>query len=76
MVLEQYSDNSKTGDAQYMKGRTLLQLGKRDAAAKEFRDVYAKYPDSEVAAAAKDQLKQLGLSVGAPAARRRTAKSR
>jgi tol-pal system protein YbgF len=64
-VLEQYSENSKTSDAQYMKGLSLLKMGKRDAAAREFRDVYAKYPGTEVAAHAKDQLRQLGLSVGA-----------
>jgi tol-pal system protein YbgF len=63
-VLEQYSENSKTPDAQYKKGLSLLKLGKRDAAAREFRDVYAKYPGTENAANAKDQLRQLGLSVG------------
>ena len=63
-VLEQYSDNSKTKDAQYLKGLTLVQMGRRDAAAKEFRDLYAKYPGEEIAAKAKEQLKQLGLSVG------------
>jgi tol-pal system protein YbgF len=69
-VLEQYSENSKTPDAQYMKGRTLVQMGKRDAAAKEFRDIIAKYPDNGIAAQAKDQLKQLGLSVGTTPRRR------
>jgi len=70
-VLEQYSDNSKTPDAQYLKGMTLLKMGKRDSAAKEFRDVYAKYPGTEIAAEAKAQLKQLGLSVGTAASKKR-----
>ena len=70
-VLEHYPDNSKTPDAHYMKGLSLLQAGKRDAAAREFREVYTKYPDSSLAAQAKDQLKQLGLSVGSAASKSR-----
>ena len=70
-VLEHFSDNPKTPDAQYMKGMTFLKMGKRDSAAKEFRDVYAKYPGTETAANAKAQLKQLGLSVGTAASKRR-----
>ncbi len=70
-VLEQYSENSKTPDAHYMKGLSLLKMGKRDAAAREFREVYAKYPDLEVAAQAKEQLKLLGLPVGATSKRTR-----
>ncbi len=62
-VLEHYGDNNKTGDAQYMKGMSLLGLGKNDSAAREFRDVYMKYPDTEIAAKAKARLKELGLSV-------------
>ncbi len=71
-VLERYQENPKTQDAHFKKGLTLLQMGKRDAAAREFRDIYSKYPDTQIAAQAKDQLKQLGLSVGSPAARRST----
>jgi tol-pal system protein YbgF len=71
-VLEQYTDSSKTPDAHFMKGMTLLKLGKRDAAAREFRDVYAKDPTSEIAARAKEQLKLLGLSVGTTSKRKRS----
>ena len=39
-VLEHYTENNKTADAQYMKGMSLLGLGKNDSAAREFRDVY------------------------------------
>jgi TolA-binding protein len=71
-VLEQYTESSKTLDAHYMKGMTLLKTGKRDAAAREFRDVYAKDPTSEIAARAKEQLKLLGLSVGTTSKRKRS----
>src|SRR5258706_2620103 len=49
-VLEHYSDNNKTADAHYMKGLSLLGLGRNDSAAREFRDVYTRYPDTDVAA--------------------------
>jgi len=69
-VLEQWPDNSKTIDAHFMKGMSLLKMNKRDAAAREFRDVYNKHPDSELAPRAKEQLKLLGLSVGASSKKR------
>jgi tol-pal system protein YbgF len=72
LVLEQYSDDNKTPDAHYMKGRCLMEMGKNDSAAREFRDVINRYPDSQVAAQAKARLKDLGLSVGsAPPAKSR-----
>jgi tol-pal system protein YbgF len=67
-VLEHYPDGSKTADSHLMKGLSLVQEGKRDAAAREFRDVLTRYPDSEAAGKAKSQLKALGLSPGSPAA--------
>ena len=67
-VLEHYPDGNKTADAHLMKGLSLVQEGKRDAAAREFRDVVARYPDSEAAGKAKSQLKALGLSPVGPAA--------
>jgi tol-pal system protein YbgF len=70
-VLEQFSENSKTPDAHFMKGMSLRKMEKRDAAAREFREVYTKYPDSEVAAPAKEQLKLMGLSVGPTSKRSR-----
>lgn len=62
-VLEQYTENNKTPDAQFMKGMSLLGLGKNNAAATEFRDVYKNYPDTEVGAKAKAELKKMGLNV-------------
>jgi tol-pal system protein YbgF len=67
-VLEHWSDNNKTPDAHYMKGLSLMAMGKNDSAAREFRDVYTRYPDTEVAGGARARLKEMGLSVGgAPA---------
>jgi tol-pal system protein YbgF len=70
-VLEHYSANSKTAPAHYKKGESLLALGKRDAAAREFRDVVSHYPDSDVAPKAKLQLRDLGLSSAPPPAKPR-----
>jgi tol-pal system protein YbgF len=70
-LLEQYSENGKTADAHYMKGLSLRKMEKRDAAAKEFREVIAKYPDSELVPNAKEQLKLMGLSAGAAKRTRR-----
>ena len=63
-VLEHYSDNPKTAAAHFWKGKTLLSMGKRDAAAKEFREVVNKYPSSDVVQAARTELRNLGLSSG------------
>lgn len=64
-VLEHFQDNSKTADAHLMKGRSLMALGKRDAAAREYREITTRYPNSEAAPKAKTLLKELGLSTGA-----------
>ena len=63
-VLEHYSENPKTADAHLWKGRTLLAMSKRDAAAKEFREIVSKYPTSDAAPQAKTELRNLGLSTG------------
>jgi tol-pal system protein YbgF len=73
-VLERYPDNSKTLDAMYMKGRALFQMGERTKAAEEFRAVYSRAPRSEIAAKARAQLTNMGLSVSSPATRRTTKK--
>jgi tol-pal system protein YbgF len=63
-VLERFPDGNKTADAHYMKGMALMQLSRNDSAAREFRDVYTSYPDTDLAAKAKARLKELGLNVG------------
>ncbi|MCX6623489.1 MAG: outer membrane protein assembly factor BamD [Acidobacteria bacterium] len=73
-VLVQYSENNKTPDAGYMKGMALLKSGLRSAAYKEFKAVVTKYPSSDVAGKARQEIKKLGLPVPAAssgAARRR-----
>lgn len=54
-----------------MKGRTLFQMGERTKAANEFRAVYARSPRSELAAKAKAQLANMGLTVSAGAPHRK-----
>jgi tol-pal system protein YbgF len=74
-VLEKFPDNPKTPDAHYMKGMCLIKLGRNDSAAREFRDVYARYADShpDIAAKAKAQLRDMGLRVGTTTPKRRSA---
>jgi TolA-binding protein len=76
LVLEHYSENNKTLDSMYMKGRTLVQMGERTKGADEFRAVYNKAPRSELAAKAKAQLAGMGLSLNAPASKRPAARKK
>jgi TolA-binding protein len=66
-VLEKFPDNAKTADAHYNKGMCLMNLGRNDGAAREFRDVYARYSDvnPDIAAKAKARLREMGLTVSA-----------
>jgi tol-pal system protein YbgF len=75
-VLERFPDGSKTADAHYMKGVVLMALGRNDSAAREFRDVYSSYPETDLAAKAKARLKDLGLSVGASSTAKKSTKRR
>ena len=56
-----------------MKAVCLMKLGRNDSAAREFRDVYTRYVNEhpDIAAKAKAQLRDMGLTVGAPAKRRK-----
>jgi len=62
LVLEKFPANNKTPDALYMKGRTLMKLERRNAAAKEFQDLIRRYAGSDAATKARAQLKLMGLS--------------
>jgi TolA-binding protein len=68
-VLEKYPEGGKTPDANYMKAMCLMALGRNDAAAHEFRDIYARYLDldPDIAAKAKARLREMGLTVGTSA---------
>jgi tol-pal system protein YbgF len=72
-VLEKYPEGSKTPDARYMKAMCLAKLGMNDSAAREFREVYTRYSKDrpDIAAKAKEQLRDMGLAVGAPVSKRR-----
>lgn len=61
-VLEAYPKNAKTNDAHLMKGRSLVKLGRRSDAEKEFRSVISSSPQSDAATRARAELKDLGLS--------------
>jgi tol-pal system protein YbgF len=61
-LLEKFPENSKTADALYMKGQTLVKTGKRTAGAAEFREVIRRFPRSDMATKARAQLKAMGLS--------------
>src|SRR5579864_8309857 len=75
-VLERFPDGNKTADAHYMKGQTLMAMGRNDSAAREFRDVYNSYPDTDLAAKAKARLKDLGLTVGVSSTSKKSARRR
>src|SRR6185436_6547963 len=74
MVLEKYPANTKTPDALYMKGRTLVKMDRRNAGANEFRELIRRYPGSELATKARAQLKSLGLSASTTGASRSAAR--
>ena len=46
-VLEKFPENPKTPDSRYYKAMCLVKLGRNDSAAREFRDVYARYADDQ-----------------------------
>jgi len=77
MVLEKYPDNNKTPDALYMKGVTLVKLGRRTQGADEFKELIKRYPTHDLAKKACSQLTGMGLKCGsAPRAAAPTKKHR
>jgi tol-pal system protein YbgF len=65
MVLEKYPDNNKTADAMYMKGMTLVKLGRRTQGADEFKELIKRFPNSDLSKKACGQLTGMGLKCGA-----------
>jgi tol-pal system protein YbgF len=59
-LLEKHPDNSKTPDALLMKGRAALKLGDKQEAIRNFREIGKRFPTSDVAARARQELKLLG----------------
>jgi len=74
-VLEKFPEGPKTPDARYMKAMCLVKLGKDDSAAREFREIHARYVNDrpDIAAKAKEQLRDLGVPLNTPPKRRRTS---
>lgn len=74
-VLEKFPENPRTPDSLYMKAMCLLKLGRNDSAARGFREVYSRYSSDhpDIAAKAKSELRDMGLTVGATATKRRRA---
>ena len=66
-VLERFGENPKTPDAYLMKGRALKGAGQRDAAVTVWRKLIAKYPHTDDADSAAEQIKAMGLRVTPPA---------
>lgn len=63
--------NNKTVTARFMKGRTLVRLGEKSEGAREFRAVIQAAPGSDEARRAQAELRDLGATTPAPAARKR-----
>jgi TolA-binding protein len=58
-VLEAFPINPKTADAHYMKGRSLIEMGQRNEAAKEFLVCSVQFASSAIAAKCKQSLAAL-----------------
>lgn len=68
IVLEKYPDNARTQDAMFEKGQALFKLGRRTEGARELQELIKRFPRSDYAAKACDQVKSVGLSCGPRAA--------
>jgi tol-pal system protein YbgF len=66
-VLEKYSDNNKTPSALFYKGETLVKMGRKTDAQKEYRELIVRFPKADTAAQACSRLTDLGYRCPAPA---------
>ncbi|HWC95447.1 MAG TPA: outer membrane protein assembly factor BamD [Candidatus Sulfopaludibacter sp.] len=76
MVLEKYPENSRTKDAMYYKGVSLVKAGKRTQGKDEFVELINHYPHTDMADKACSQITALGLRCPAPAAPRSSKKKK
>jgi TolA-binding protein len=76
LVLEKYPDNKKTADALFGKGQALIKLGRRTDANKEFQELLKRFPKSDLAPRACDQVKSLGFNCGSARAAAPTKKKK
>jgi tol-pal system protein YbgF len=72
VLLEKYPENNKTRDGMYMKGMSLVKLGRRTDGARQFQEIIDTYPTSEQAAKARAQLKNLNLATTKARAKKKT----
>jgi len=73
-VIERYSDNTKlVPDAYFMKGMALKQSSHTSAAVSTFRALIAKFPRSDKAEQAREQLRTLSASTAPAAAKKKAA---
>ncbi len=66
-VLSNYLDSQRAPDAHYMKGMALLKLGETAKARSEFNTLIKRFPNNELAAKARSQLKTLAAAPAKPA---------
>jgi TolA-binding protein len=71
MLLEKFPENSKTRDGMYMKGMSLVKLGRRAEGGRQFQELVETYPSAEQATKAKAQLKSLNIGTTKARARKR-----
>jgi TolA-binding protein len=70
-VLERFPEGKRTPDAYFMKGKALKSAGHRDEAVTVWRALRKKYPRSDQADAAAEQLRAMGLSTAPATAARK-----
>ncbi len=61
LVLEKYPENPQTPDAMFMKAMSLAQANQDRAAAREFRALVKRYPDTGLTRRAEEELAKLGV---------------
>jgi TolA-binding protein len=67
LVLEKYTDNPKTPEALFYKGKALVQIpGRKTEGGKEFQELIKRFPTNDRAKMACDELKGIGLNCPAP----------
>jgi tol-pal system protein YbgF len=68
-VLQNFPSGSKAAAAELKKGLSMIQLGQQDDGVKALRHVIQRYPRSNEATQAREQLRKLGVSTSAGARR-------
>lgn len=64
-VLDNYPKSFKLADARYKKAMALLELGQKNAAIRELREVVRRHPNSESDRRSRAKLRELGAAVSA-----------